>query len=262
MKLLKYVLPAAILLLVGFLIVRGLKPETAPPQAGIRHDRSPAASSSSEISTTEDAQTPRRKDTREAREQQKEVDRLTEEAMKLFQSGDYAGAIALLDKANAISGPNADVLNLRGSCYVQLREMDKALADFEVSASLAKGNPTIRFNVGEMHFVTKRWQESIDVFEKMNRDLPEMSTSVSRLVEFKILLCKNKLGRTDEVRELAAKYNDKDSSPFHWYAAALIAGENGDEEKARELIAAASQKFSDPAELAPWQDTMIEYRSQ
>ena len=69
----------------------------------------------------------------------------------------------------------------------------------------------------------------------------------------------NKLGRVEEMKALAAKYGDQDSSPFYWYASALAAAEGNDPQTERKLIFQASQKFPDRGELAPWIDTMAEY---
>lgn len=195
----------------------------------------------------------------EERERRRELARHLESANHLFQKRDIKAALVELDKASAVSNKNPEVLNLRGSCHVEMREFDKALDDFKKAAEISKGNPSISFNIGEVYFVTKRWQEALDVLEEVGSQLPPENIALGRLVEFKILLCKKQLGRNDEALALAGKYDINDNSPFPWYAKAALAFGEGNREKAEEWLASASSKFPNPNDRAPWQDTLAEY---
>jgi len=164
-----------------------------------------------------------------------------------------------LEKATQIFADSPEIYNLRGSCFVEMRAFDKALADFRKAASFTKDNPSIEFNIAEVLFVTKEWQKSLDLFEKIIKVLPVQNIALGRLVEFKILLCKKKLGMKDEVAILAEKYDFLDDSPFYYYAKAALAYDSQDLIKAEEWLAIAGRIFQDPNVLAPWQDTLVEY---
>jgi tetratricopeptide (TPR) repeat protein len=110
-----------------------------------------------------------------------------------------------------------------------------------------------------IYFVTKQWQKAHDLFVKILKQIPPENIALGRLVEFKILLCKNKLGKKDEVTILAEKYDFLDDSPYYYYAKAALAYEAKDLVKAEEWLATAGRIFQDPNVLAPWQDTLIEY---
>ena len=107
--------------------------------------------------------------------------------------------------------------------------------------------------------MTKEWQKSLDLFEKVLALVPEENTALGRLVEFKIMLCKNKLGMKNEAEILAGKYDFLDDSPYYYYAQAALAYEAEDLVKAEEWLGMARRIFQDPAILAPWQDTLVEY---
>jgi hypothetical protein len=79
------------------------------------------------------------------------------------------------------------------------------------------------------------------------------------LVEFKILLCKKKLGMKEEAKALAEKYDFQDDSPYYYYAQAALAYDDKNLVKAEEWLAMAGRVFRDPNVLAPWQDTLVEY---
>ncbi len=181
------------------------------------------------------------------------------EAMRLFQQKRIFETLEELDKAEKIFDKSPEILNLRGSCYVEMRAFDKALEAFHEADKLSPDNSGIQFNIAEVLFVTKQWQESHYRFTAILEKVPEGNTPLSRLVEFKILLCKKKLGQTEEAAALADKYDFHDDSPYHFYAHAALAYDDGDLLKAEEWLAIAARIFRDPNILAPWQDTLVEY---
>lgn len=184
-----------------------------------------------------------------------------EESNRLFQQKRIFETLEEIAKAEKIFKDSAEVYNLRGSCYVEMRSFDKALADFQKALTYAKDNPSIEFNVGEVYFVTKEWKKSLEIFEKILKALPDQANTLAlrRLVEFKILLCKKKLGMNDEAKAMAEKYDFLDDSPYYYYAQAAIAYDNNNLIKAEEWLAIANRIFQDPNVLAPWQDTLVEY---
>jgi hypothetical protein len=91
------------------------------------------------------------------------------------------------------------------------------------------------------------------------KDISQDNIALSRLIEFKIMLCKNKLGKKDEVMILSEKYDFLDDSPYYYYAKAALEYEVNNLVKAEEWLAIASRIFEDPNVLAPWQDTLVEY---
>lgn len=181
------------------------------------------------------------------------------EANRIFQQKRIFEALEELSKAAAIFKDSPEIFNLRGSCYVEMRAFDKALVEFQEAAALSKDNPSIEFNIGEVYFVTKEWKKSLDIFEKVFKGLPPENLALGRLVEFKILLCKKRLGMENDVIILAEKYDFLDDSPFYYYAQAALAYEKKDLVKAEEWLAIAGRIFQDPNVLAPWQDTLVEF---
>jgi len=192
-------------------------------------------------------------------ESRKEFAKHLGEASRIFQQKRIFETLEELDKATAIFKDSPEIYNLRGSCFVEMRAFDKALAEFNSAAALSKDNPSIEFNIGEVQFVTKQWQKAYDIFQKVLKVLPPENTALSRLVEFKLLLCMKKLGKDNDAVILAEKYDFLDDSPFHYYAQAAIAYDKKDLVKAEEWLARANRIFRDPNVLAPWQDTLVEY---
>ena len=189
-----------------------------------------------------------------------------EESNRLFQQKRVFETLDELEKTAKIFQDSPEIYNLRGSCFVEMRAFDKALDQFQKAAELSKNNSSIEFNMAEVYFCTKEWKKSVDILEKILKDMqaqvksgqPE-NMALSRLVEFKVLLCKKKLGMKDEALVLSEKYDFLDDSPFYYYAQAATAYDAGNLIKAEEWLAMAGRVFADPNVIAPWQDTMVEY---
>lgn len=181
------------------------------------------------------------------------------ESERLFQQKRIFECLDELEKAAKIFGDSPEIYNLRGSCFVEMRAFDKALAQYEKARSFSKENPSIDFNIAEMYFVTKEWKKCSDLLEKVLAALPPQNIGLARLVEFKILLCKKKLGLKEEVTALSEKYDFLDDSPYYYYAQAAISYDDNNLVKAEEWLAIAGRIFTDPNVLAPWQDTLVEY---
>jgi tetratricopeptide (TPR) repeat protein len=183
------------------------------------------------------------------------------EANRLFQQKRIFETMEEVGKAEKIFADSPEIYNLRGSCFVEMRSFDKALADYQKALTYTKDNPSIEFNVGEVYFVTKEWKKCLETFEKIQKTMPDDPTTLAlrRLVEFKILLSKKKLGMDEDAKAMAEKYDFLDDSPYYYYAQAAIAYDNKDLIKAEEWLAIANRIFQDPNILAPWQDTLVEY---
>lgn len=181
------------------------------------------------------------------------------EASRFFQQKRIFECLDALSEAEKIFANSAELYNLRGSCYVEMRSFDKASEAFAKAIEMAPENTSIRFNIAEVLFVTKQWKEALEIFEKILKDIPQGNTSLARLVEFKILLCKKKLGQDEEVLILAEKYDYQDDSPYYYYAQAALAYEKEDLLEAEQWLARARRIFRDPNVIAPWQDTLVEF---
>ncbi len=192
-------------------------------------------------------------------ESRKEFIKHLGEANRLFQQKRVFETLEEVDKAEKIFADSPEIHNMRGSCFVEMRAFDKALSEFQKASAFSKDNPSLEFNIAEVYFCTKEWKKSHDLLVKILGELPKDDMALGRLVEFKILLCKKKLGMNAEAAALAEKYDFLDDSPYHYYAKAALAYDANDLIKAEEWLAIASRIFTDVNVLAPWQDTLVEY---
>jgi tetratricopeptide (TPR) repeat protein len=194
--------------------------------------------------------------------EQKRVDYLkfVNEASRLFNEKRIFEALEQIDEARKIFDRNVDIFNLLGSCYVEFRDFTKAREFYDKALALEPKSSIILFNVAELEFVTRNWQVCLVKMKELLPLIPEVSVQTKRIVELKMLLCHLALDQEEEAKALANKYDPlRDDSPFYYYAQASICYRNKDLIKAEEFLQMANRVFVNPAYLAPWQDTLIEF---
>lgn len=192
-------------------------------------------------------------------EKRKEFGQKYDEAARLMNQKRIFESLEMLDQAEKIFDKSVRLHNLRGSCYLELRIFDKAEKSYNEALKLSPNNPSILFNIAECMFVGKRWQEAHDKFQEILKLVPNAGSGVTRLIEFKLMLCKKKLGLDKEAKMLAEKYDYQDDSPFYYYAQAALAFDNKNTVEAEQWLARARRIFRDPNMLGLWQDTIVEF---
>ena len=196
-------------------------------------------------------------------EKRKEYRQKLAEAQRLFGQKRVFETLKTAAEAEASFSNDPDLMNLLGACQVEFRNFDKAKEYFDKANSLVPDHPSILFNIAELAFVTKDWETAETTLSKVaalsEADVSKGDIHLSRLVEFKLLLVKLKLGKKDEAAKLAAKYDYLDDSPYPYYAEAAMHFDAGKEIEAEAAMARANRIFQNPGIIAPWQDTMVEY---
>ena len=184
-----------------------------------------------------------------------------QKARELFQQKRIFETIDQLHEARAIFPDSPDVENLAGAAQVEFRAFDEAMEHFQRADELSPNNPNILFNIAEVYFVTKQWKKAEDLLVKVlaSAEGDAGQLQLARLVEFKLLLTKLKLGQIDEARALAERHDDFDDTPYPYYSRAAFHFENENFAEAEAELARAARIFGNPAILAPWHDTLMEY---
>lgn len=194
--------------------------------------------------------------------EQKRVDYLkfVNEASRLFNQKRIFEALEQIDEARKIFDRNVDIFNLLGSCYVEFRDFTKAREFYDKAVALEPKSSIVLFNIAELEFVTRNWQTCLVKMKEVLPLIPEVSMQTKRIVELKMLLCYIALNKDEEAKALANKYDPlRDDSPFYYYAQACLCYRDKDLIKAEEFLQMANRVFVNPAYIAPWQDTLIEF---
>lgn len=199
------------------------------------------------------------------------------EATRLFNQKRIIESLNEIGEARRIFPDDPNALNLIGACHVEFRSFAKARSAFESAlekqgdylkdlegvqgdARKRRMRPVLNilFNLAEMDFVTREWKSCEEKIESLLPNMDPENVTLIRLIEFKYLLCKVKLGQLEEARLLAKKYDYLDDYPYYYYANAAIAYHDKKPEEAERWRGSARRVFRRTSTLAPWEDTMIE----
>jgi tetratricopeptide (TPR) repeat protein len=194
------------------------------------------------------------------------------EAGVLFQNKRIFEALEATRELIDIFPDDPQVINLRGACYVELRDFPKATEQFELSKAITGPSFNVMFNIGEVAFVAEEWEKSLQQFKETLELAPEKATQMRRLVEFKIMLCEVALGKdaslseeerakhTAEAQRMAKLYDHTDDSPYYYYAnAAINYSEDKDEDGLNWLNKGRRVYSANAQQIASWEDTLTEY---
>ncbi len=127
-------------------------------------------------------------------EKRKEFIKHYDDAIRFFADKRVFETLDALDEAEKVFSKSMELHNMRGSCYIEMRIFDKANISFNKALEISPNNLNLKFNIAECFFVSKKWQDSHDKFQELVKILPPNSGDIFRLAEFKLLLCKKKLG--------------------------------------------------------------------
>lgn len=223
--------------------------------------RSPSSSAATTAATTTTANDAAKAEAaREAEESnRKRISEALESAKKAFDKRDIAEALKILNKVPDALRTDPEYLTLRGACHVEKRDFGAAFEDFQKAAKKNPGEPSIQFNIGEVYFVTDRWDEAIKEFQLVKPKPGADGEALQALIDFKIMLCEEGRGNAKEFDRLAAANLAKAGTLLAAYTKAAMEFRDGRKTEAKATLADAAKKLPKPSDRAPWYDTMIEF---
>lgn len=167
-------------------------------------------------------------------------------------------ALDKLTDAEIILPDHPDVLNLKGSVFVNIRDFDRAATYFDRVKELYPGMWQTDFNRVEMDFVRHNWAVALEKFKKLLTEHGEkMDVNTVRLIDFKIAICHLKLEQPAEARKVIDKYGYYDSTPIFYYGNAAMAFQESNDVGAAEWIRNAKEIYP-PQQNAIFEDSLFE----
>jgi len=194
------------------------------------------------------------------------------EAGVLFQNKRIFEALEATRELIAIFPDDPQVINLRGACYVELRDFPKAMEQFSLSKDITGPSLNVVFNMAEVAFVSRDWKKSIEIFNQAIELAPANALQMKHLMEFKIMLshigmsedtqlsAEVRKTHAEKVKTMATLYSYRDDSPYYYYANSALQYSLDDKEKGLQFLNKGRRVYSGSAQIvASWEDTMTEF---
>jgi len=201
-------------------------------------------------------------------EQQEKVKKAIGEASSFIGGIRLQEALQRLSEAEAIVPDLFMVHNLKGAVFTKMRIFSKARESFKRARELHPKSFHPMFNLAEIEFVeaadnsragnaaaASQFASAQKLFEGLSAGKTDDATR--RLVEFKIVICQLKQGKTAEAEAAAKAFSYIDDEPVYYMSHAAVAFQKGDKVAAQEWIDSANRIYS-PQQMSVYMDSFIE----
>ncbi len=181
------------------------------------------------------------------------------EAKRLFSQQRIFEALEVIAEAEKFIKEFPALLSIKGACYVEFRDFDKAERLFKQSLALSPESHGILFNLGEVHFVQSQWQACQPYFQKVIKALSDKPTDPTFLLaEFKNYIADKKLKNTSAANKVEAKYDFTCDAPIFYYIQAVKEMEAGKQAEGQKWLLSARKVYKNPGQLDAWYDCLVE----
>lgn len=155
---------------------------TTPPPATNTAPAAPASPATAVTSTAQPPAAPTNPNTAAAKpEQSNTAIDLNQEANKLLEAGDLAGAIQLYEKAIATTPEDEDLHYNLGIAYAKAGQNEKAEKQYREALQLLPDYAEVHNNLGNLLLRTARLQEAEEQFNEAISDMPDYAAAHNNL---------------------------------------------------------------------------------
>lgn len=193
------------------------------------------------------------------REEREEFYKHLSEAKRLFSQQRIIEALDTISDAEKMIAEFPSLMSMKGACYVELRDFNKAKRIFKECNEVVPDNHSVLFNLGEVSFVQARWKESQTYLEKVLQLLKDKPTDpIYLLAEFKNYIADKKLSNESAAKKIETKYDFTFDSPIYYYINAVKEDEAGNNAESQLWLQRAKSVYKTLGTLDAWQDCLIE----
>jgi tetratricopeptide (TPR) repeat protein len=165
--------------------------------------------------------------------------KIAEAVKKMDQTPpDMDGSLADLTQAIQLKPDSAFAYLLRGSLYTQKKMFAEAEADFNAAYKINPNNVVIKFNLSELKFMQKHYDEARTGFLPLQKD-PDMGDFAT----YKVFLCDLFGGHEDVAKSELDAINDKGDDASYYFANAAWDLVHKKTDDARSWLASAAHIF-------------------
>ncbi len=181
------------------------------------------------------------------------------QAEQLFQQKRVIECLRVTEELEKLYAGNPGLYNLRGACYIEIKDIKNATRCFEKALSISPSNITFEFNLAECYFVSHEYKTAVEKFNYILKQLPDdASEFVKSLLNFKLYICYLKLDDKENSEKLEKLYDSMDDVPYYYCVQAVKQYHAGNKEEGNKAYLSAASVYHDTSMLQPYIDAMQE----
>jgi tetratricopeptide (TPR) repeat protein len=179
-----------------------------------------------------------------AQEVSAEYRQKVEDALKAFEKKKYAEVITMIDAIPATGEDAAFLLNLKGAAYTKEEKYAEAKAAFAAALDISPGMFAARYNLGEILFLQRDFENAEGWFRTMLNDDPR-----NELLLFKVFLSQLQNGDGESAERTLSRMRFPGNTPAWYFAQAAWEHSRGNKGKASDYLTNARQLFPGQTEI-------------
>lgn len=181
------------------------------------------------------------------------------QAEQLMQQKRIIECLRMTEELEKIFAGNPGLYNLKGACYMEIRDVDSALNNFTKAQQMDPANTSFEFNIAETLFVMHDYAKAAEKFKALLDGLPKDTTAfLKSLLTFKLYICYLKLDRADEAAALEPAFGLLDDVPFYYCVMAVKAYNQGNKAEGQQAYLSAIRIYHSSGMMQPFMDAMQE----
>jgi tetratricopeptide (TPR) repeat protein len=157
----------------------------------------------------------------------------------LLSKGKVDDALAQVNAAIQLAPQNSDAYGMRGSIYTEKKQWDLAQQDFQKVLELRPNDVSARFNLSEVKFRQKQYDDARVGFAALAKDV-----QLGDLAAYKMFLCDLYGGHADAADKELAVFNQAGGNPSYYFGNAAYSLYHKNTEDGRGWLISAVQIYS------------------
>ncbi|MEG0837389.1 MAG: hypothetical protein RSE01_06375 [Akkermansia sp.] len=194
-------------------------------------------------------------------QQKKEYVLTFRQAEQLFAQNRIIETIGILDRLEKIFPDNPGLYNMKGSCYLKIKDIPASITNFKKAFDMNPDNNSVLFNLAEVYFVSHDYKTAINEFNHLLKQLSkerEAPLLMKSLIQFKQFICYTKLGDTNKAKEYETLYTQSDDTPYYYCIQAVKQIQEGKTDAGQLSILSAARIYESSGMFQPFSDTLSE----
>ena len=175
-----------------------------------------------------------------------------QQAAQLFEQRQYDAALNKATAAIQDIPNNPAPYALRGTIYADKKYWDQAEVDYQTVLQLDNHNVEIRFDLAQIRFEQKRYDDARSGFAVLVQD-----AGMGDLAAYKVFLCDLFSGRDDLAERELSKFNQDQSNASYYFANAAWNLRHKKLVEARDLLVSAKYIYT-PEKFQAYADSLID----
>jgi len=164
---------------------------------------------------------------------------LLQQAFQLFEQKKLDAALDKVNAAAKVAPQDRAVYSLRGNIYAEKELWDEAEKDYQTVLQIDGKNSLIRFNLAEIKFMQKRYDEARSGFIDLEQD-----PNTGDLATYKVFLCDLCGGHEETAAKELDAFNQVGSNASYYFANAAWLLTHHKTEDARSWLMSAARIYA------------------